>query len=290
MNRWTFLLFVVLSVAGVCFAQDTNSNGLTITTVQAQNLGPVQPNVLWLQDGMGGMPEGNVAFRTLHLVGEQELVRNAPYSATATNESTQVLADGNRIVNKSSSFVARDSQGRMRREEIISKVGPLNVEGPKLITIADPASHTNFILMPDTQTARVLKDESISIDIGDAKTHVHEIRQKMIQNSQARLTTEIKHEDLGTQEIDGLSCQGKRDTVTIPAGRIGNEQPIVTTNEVWTSSDLHVVVSEKHNDPRFGETVYRLTGISRSEPDASLFQVPNGYKTISPSEGFSSKD
>jgi hypothetical protein len=34
----------------------------------------------------------------------------------------------------------------------------------------------------------------------------------------------------------------------------------------------------KHSDPRFGETVYRLTNISRTEPDASLFQVPADYK------------
>jgi hypothetical protein len=36
----------------------------------------------------------------------------------------------------------------------------------------------------------------------------------------------------------------------------------------------------KHNDPRFGEQTYRLTNIVRSEPDASLFTVPNGYKLI----------
>jgi hypothetical protein len=33
----------------------------------------------------------------------------------------------------------------------------------------------------------------------------------------------------------------------------------------------------KTNDPRMGETTYRLTNIQRSEPAASLFQVPNDY-------------
>jgi hypothetical protein len=33
----------------------------------------------------------------------------------------------------------------------------------------------------------------------------------------------------------------------------------------------------KHNDPRFGETTYQLTGIQRAEPDHSLFEVPPGY-------------
>jgi hypothetical protein len=38
------------------------------------------------------------------------------------------------------------------------------------------------------------------------------------------------------------------------------------------------LVMTKHSDPRFGETVYRLTNISRTEPDASLFHVPADYK------------
>jgi len=32
-----------------------------------------------------------------------------------------------------------------------------------------------------------------------------------------------------------------------------------------------------HSDPRFGETTYRLTNISRAEPDRALFEVPAGY-------------
>jgi hypothetical protein len=39
-----------------------------------------------------------------------------------------------------------------------------------------------------------------------------------------------------------------------------------------------VVVSSRRADPRFGETIYRLTNITRTEPDASLFQVPADYK------------
>ena len=34
----------------------------------------------------------------------------------------------------------------------------------------------------------------------------------------------------------------------------------------------------KQTDPRFGETVYRLTNVSRSEPSPSMFSVPADYK------------
>jgi hypothetical protein len=82
---------------------------------------------------------------------------------------------------------------------------------------------------------------------------------------------------LGTQEIEGIQAQGTRTTETIPAGKIGNEKPIVITTERWYSPDLQVDVLVKHNDPRMGEVVYQLTNVSREEPDPSLFQVPADY-------------
>jgi hypothetical protein len=77
--------------------------------------------------------------------------------------------------------------------------------------------------------------------------------------------------------MEGVAVEGKRVTRTIPAGQIGNTQPIEITSEVWISPDLQVTVMSKHSDPRFGETTYQLTGIQRAEPDHSLFEIPPGY-------------
>ena len=49
---------------------------------------------------------------------EARLTPGKPYAAEAITESTQVLADGNRIVQKSTTRVYRDSEGRTRREQI----------------------------------------------------------------------------------------------------------------------------------------------------------------------------
>jgi hypothetical protein len=65
--------------------------------------------------------------------------------------------------------------------------------------------------------------------------------------------------------------------VTIAAGEIGNERAIEIVSERWYSPELQTVVMTRHTDPRFGETVYRLTNINRSEPDKPLFQVPSDY-------------
>jgi hypothetical protein len=92
-------------------------------------------------------------------------------------------------------------------------------------------------------------------------------------------------EDLGTQNIEGVDAEGTRTITTIPAGAIGNERPIEITYEKWYSRDLQLVVMSKHNDPRFGEQTYRLTNIVRSEPDPSLFTLPNGYKLITEPSG-----
>jgi len=77
--------------------------------------------------------------------------------------------------------------------------------------------------------------------------------------------------------IDGLAVEGRQHTETIPAGQIGNEQPIVVTSEEWRSPDLKVLVLTRHNDPRTGESTYRLTNVIRVEPDPSLFMVPPDY-------------
>src|SRR5262249_9476243 len=84
-------------------------------------------------------------------------------------------------------------------------------------------------------------------------------------------------EDLGQQTIEGVVATGTRLTTTIPAGAIGNEQPIKIVSEQWMSPDLKVIVLTKHSDPRTGDTTYRMLNIARSEQARSLFEVPPDY-------------
>jgi hypothetical protein len=86
-----------------------------------------------------------------------------------------------------------------------------------------------------------------------------------------------KVEALPDQTLEGVLAHGKRTTSTIPAGTIGNDQPIVVTSETWYSPDLQTIVLSKRTDPRIGESVMSVTNIQRGEPSASLFQVPAGY-------------
>jgi hypothetical protein len=88
--------------------------------------------------------------------------------------------------------------------------------------------------------------------------------------------------DLGTKEIEGVKAQGKLRSYEIPAGEIGNRNPIVVSTESWYSPDLQVTLLSKRSDPRSGERIYRLEGIRRDEPAAALFTVPSDYTVKEP--------
>jgi hypothetical protein len=74
-------------------------------------------------------------------------------------------------------------------------------------------------------------------------------------------------------------------TRTIPAGEIGNTNPIEVVTERWYSSDLQLPLLMSHGDPMMGSMTVKLVNITRAEPDASLFQVPADYKLVTGKPG-----
>ncbi|MFY9607229.1 MAG: hypothetical protein WAU45_01280 [Blastocatellia bacterium] len=254
-------------------------------------------------------------------------VKGAPYSAQAISEHTQTLQDGNRIVHKSTASVFRDSEGRTRREQTINAVGAYTSGGTprQTLFINDPVANVNYILEPDTRTARridlsqllerrpfgaaraggrgqrveiagepgrrveIVTADKVPVEIvtadkvpGGSGESVVIARSSTKAEVEAKVRGEadaknVKTESLGKQTIEGVAADGTRSIRTIPAGEIGNEQPINIVSESWYSAELQTVVMSRHSDPRFGESSYRLTNINRSEPAASLFQVPSDY-------------
>lgn len=88
-------------------------------------------------------PEGaKFAFIAREFGSTRDIVKNAPYQAEAVNESVQTLPDGNRIVRRSSTFVARDGYGRTRQEK---KDG--------VAYVFDPIDNRSYALNPDRKTA-----------------------------------------------------------------------------------------------------------------------------------------
>jgi hypothetical protein len=202
-------------------------------------------------------------------------VSGAPFSAQATTETTQVLADGNQIKHTQTAILYRDSAGRTRREMTISAIGPWSTAaGPReMINISDPVAGTSYVLNPADKTAVRLPTAKVG------PVSRQERRAERAQKREAATGTQFQRttESLGNQQMAGVNVQGTRTTETIPAGAIGNDKPVVVVSERWYSPDLQMVVYSKRADPRFGTTVYQLTNITRDEPDAALFQVPSDY-------------
>ena len=86
--------------------------------------------------------------------------------------------------------------------------------------------------------------------------------------------------------MEGVLSEGTRTSTTWPIGSQGNDRPIVAVVESWRSPELQVRMLIKTFDPRSGEHVVRLTNISRSAPDASLFQPPADYTVVEEKEDF----
>jgi hypothetical protein len=222
---------------------------------------------------MGGPGPG--ADRAVAFVGVEgglhgKVVTGAPYSAQTSLEIVQVLADGNKIDRTSTGSVARDSEGRVRRDDTFMGFGPLTAAGTPahVVFINDPVAGVNYVLQPNSKTARKFTPPS--------KGNANAMGKHAWKGSEDR-EKETTTVSLGTQSIDGLTVEGTRSTRTIPAGEIGNEKPIQIVVERWYSSDLQTTVKMTRTDPRMGTTIFQLTNINRSEPEASLFQVPADY-------------
>ena len=237
-------------------------------------------------------------------------VPNAPFTADAETEFTQVLGDGNRIERRYSSMIARDSQGRTRREEEIALVGPLAVNGPspRLVTILDNVTGHSYTLDERQRIAFRNPMAMTKLREAHASAFAYHAEQKgtatWVRESDGSATwtaavkpnvtinavpgqrvilgdaaaSKVTTEALGSKSIEGVMAEGTRATSTIPAGAIGNLMPIEVVSERWYSRELQMAVLITRRDPRSGDSVYRLRNIAKIEPPADLFTVPADYE------------
>ncbi len=215
---------------------------------------------------------------------EARTVKGAPYSADVVNEGSQTLSDGNRIVHHAAARVYRDSEGRVRREE--DRGG-----GSPVITITDPVAGVSWTLDAENRTARQSPAllARCSEAAGDDMQRLYTVTALLNgvptnfavgPNGRGLVPAgneQRAEEHLTPRTIEGLRVEGVRRTITIAAGAIGNERPIVVTSDEWTSPELKVLVLSESSDPRTGTSTYKLVNVRRGDPPASLFQVPADY-------------
>ena len=259
---------------------------------------------------IGSAEIGAISLDPLNLGG---VVVEAPYSAEAVTEITQTLADGNRIEQRTSATIARDGKGRIRREQQGIALGAFVAAADQpIVTITDPTTGVHITLNYEQKVAYRAKPTAQFFEtavaegrgaggrgqatftiatppvdelIIDSRTFELPVPPPPLpppppppMTAAARFDGPVAKETLPPREIEGIRAEGTRTTMTIPAGAMGNVLPIEVVAERWYSPELQIVLMTKRTDPRFGETIYRLTNIDRSEPAAELFSVPAGFK------------
>jgi hypothetical protein len=212
--------------------------------------------------GFGGFGPGLPNFARTTITGE-------PFSANLAEQSSQALTNGTQIQRQETGELARDSQGRVYLQVSSTRATSSGNQTVSSITIYDPVAGYIYRLNPQKMTG---------VQVPFQQRTAPPTTTTRPSNPQTQTT------NVGTQTINGVSATGTQVTRTIPAGAIGNTQPIQIVRTSWVSTALQIPVEITQTDPRSGNSAMNLTNIAQTEPSASLFTVPSGYtvSTASP--------
>jgi hypothetical protein len=202
-------------------------------------------------------------------------IAGAPFSGVIMVERTTIPANGGSAVSlRTVRDVARDGQGRVYN--VFRQLVPAAYAGePPIFRVHfyDPMTRGYTFIYPQRKTYM-----TGTVNHPPAAEPADLIASPA--GSSVPLNQFTKQQDLGTQNIDGISAHGVRETQTIPAASSGSGSEIQLTDEYWYSDDLHMNVKVEHRDPRTGSVTMTLTKVTRTEPDPSLFQIPDGYQPM----------
>ncbi len=193
-------------------------------------------------------------------------IPNIPLTATVDVSSTRVLPDGSTEMRKTENHIARDSQGRIYNE-MRRMVGVAYTGVPPLMSshVYDPVSRVSTFWSPSSNVA-----QATVLNAG-------RMRERKPFTVPEPGTTDT---DLGESAMGGVSAHGLRRTRVIQAMEGGTRKPVTVTDEYWYSEDLHLIVLERHTDPRTGEQIVAVLNVNRAEPDAKIFAPPEGYRVV----------
>ncbi len=210
-----------------------------------------------------------------------QVIAGAPFSAEQITECKQRSPYGavTRVV--ASQLVYRDSYGRTRIEQTITR--PSNVKFV-VIELHDPLRGTHYIIDTLGRVAhRIVVDRSSSHTRMDLVAKGPSQRVPPYSRGQ-----QFTHESLGTSIIDGVVVEGSSTSQIsngTPGGIGGMAAPAASTTETWISRSLQLVILSRHQDLK-GIVEVKMKNIRRAEPDAALFAVPFGYVIVNEAPTF----
>jgi hypothetical protein len=193
-------------------------------------------------------------------------VPNAPFTGVINVERSVVQHDGSVRDLRTVREIGRDSRGRIFNQyRTLLPASDTTVPQVVRVLLYDPQTRTTTTIFPP--------QHMFSTGTANRPPETQPPTGSSIPRNDF-----TKQEDLGNRQMEGLGVHGVRETQTIPADNSGNGKEIVVTDEYWYSADLRINMLVKHSDPRTGAVTMTVTQIKRSEPDASLLEIPEGYK------------
>jgi hypothetical protein len=193
--------------------------------------------------------EGKFVINTSMLRMHGKLVKNAPYSAQEVMERQQTLADGNQIVNTTTSMSYRDSQGRVR-DEHRDRNGELTS-----VMISDPVANLSYVLHPKDKTATRMPGGNPDRAAADAARAAAEAGRARADAGRAAADAGRAAAAAARARIDELRKEGK-----LPAAEQGPEREIIVKRVQRDTADnmQHVqenvrIITKELTDTRMRE-------------------------------------
>lgn len=217
----------------------------------------------------------------VHMNNPQTKVEQLPYTAEYKITKVQTLANGATISHESTETKARDAQGR----RVTAKTDILERNGDgatrTTVTVNDPVARTNSSWLVPGHTVTVNQMPAP----GARANCVTTIAPKTPETPTRipKVVQQVPFEDLGTEEIAGVEAKGRRTTTVIPAGQIGNDEPLTRTNDFWEAINpglWGLMVRTITEDPQQGKTTMEMTRFTQGDPDPALFQPPSDYEVV----------
>ena len=193
----------------------------------------------------------------------------APFTARVVVTWNQPLIGGGTVARTYYTLVARDSQGRVRRETRNFVPADSNLEPPLLsFAVTDPVAGSRLTCQQGTMNCTVV-DFRAALSLSDASA-----------SQPASQTKGFTLQNLGQQTMDALPVVGTRETSVTDSGTGGNSRVLVKSRDLWYSPDLKMYLSVVRNDPQMGQVTLTVTDLALGQPDPSLFGVPPGYRVV----------
>lgn len=188
-------------------------------------------------------------------------IPDVPFTAKVVVAWNRPLVGGGTVSRKYYTLVARDSQGRVRRETREFVPSDSEAEPPlRSFTILDPVAGTRTTCTKASMTCA---------------TSAFDASLFLAENAAER--SNAGGESLGQRSLEGLPVTGTRETMSNVSGPRGSTRLAVSHTDAWYSPDLQIDLSVIRSDPQSGVVTLNVTDLVRAEPESTWFAIPSGY-------------